>query len=94
MGWEETSKAPGCNGKLLAMRSNTRRSKNWPEDLINSLVAPPWERDMVSNVWLPADSAVVGEADLEVVTAAVVVVSPEFEQAVNVPIVVGGGSSS
>ena len=92
MGWEETSKAPGCNGKLLAMRSNIRRSKNWPEDLINSRVAPSWERDMVSSCWLPADLAVLVEADLEVVTAAVLEVSPELEQAVTVPLVVGRGS--
>ena len=94
MGWEETSKAPGFNGKLLVMRSKIRRIKNWPGDLINSLVAPSWERDMVSDRWLPADLAVVGEADLDVRTAAVLVVAPEFEQAVNVPLVVGRGSSS
>ena len=76
------------------MRSKIRRIKNWPEDLINSLVAPSWERDMVSKCWLPADLAVVGEADLEVRTAAVLVVAPELEQAVNVPLVVGRGSSS
>ena len=61
------------------MKSKIRRIKNWPDDLINSLVAPPWERDMVSYGWLPADVVVVGEADLEVRTAAVLVVSPEFE---------------
>ena len=94
MGWEETSKAPGFNGKLLAMRSKIRRSKNWPGDLINSQVAPSWERDMVSDRWLPADLAVVGEADLDVRTAVVLVVTPEFEQAVNVSLVVGRGSSS
>ena len=49
---------------------------------------------MVSDCWLPADVAVVGEADLDVRTAVVLVVAPEFEQAVNVPLVVGGGSSS
>ena len=49
---------------------------------------------MVSDRWLPADLAVVGEADLDVRTAAVLVVAPEFEQAVNVPLVVGRGSSS
>ena len=49
---------------------------------------------MVSNGWLPADLAVVGEADLEVVTAAVLVVVSELERAVNVPLVVGRGSSS
>ena len=76
------------------MRSKTRRIKNWPEDLINSLGAPSWERDMVSNGWLPADLAVVGEADLEVVTAAVLLVPPESEQAGNVPQAVGRGSSS
>ena len=76
------------------MRSKTRRIKNWPEDLINSLGAPSWERDLVSNGWLPADLAVVGEADLEVVTAAVLLVSPESEQAGNVPQAVGRGSSS
>ena len=94
MGWEETSKAPGFNGKLLAMRSKIRRIKNWPEDLINSLVAPSWERDMVSNCWLPADLAVLVEVDLDVRTALVLVDSPEFEQAVDVPLVVGRGSSS
>ena len=94
MGWEETSKAPGYNGKLLVMRSKIRRIKNWPEDLINSPVATSWERDMVSDRWLPADLAVVGEADLDVRTAAVLVVAPELEQAVNVPLVVGRGSSS
>merc|ERR1712215_434225 len=46
---------------------------------------------MVSDWWLPADLAVVGEADLDVRTAAV---APECEQAVNVPLVVGRGSSS
>ena len=76
------------------MRSKIRRIKNWPGDLSNSLVAPSWERDMVSDCWLPADLAVVGEADLDVRTAAVLVVSPEFEQAVTVPLVVGRGSSS
>ena len=49
---------------------------------------------MVSNGWLPADLAVVGEADLEVVTAAVLLVPPESEQAGNVPQAVGRGSSS
>ena len=76
------------------MRSKNRRIKNWPGDLMNSLVAPSWERDTVSDSWLPADLAVVGEADLEVRTAAVLVVAPECEQAVNVPLVVGRGSSS
>ena len=76
------------------MRSKIRRIKNWPGDLSNSLVAPSWERDLVSDRWLPADVAVVGEADLDVRTAVVLVVAPEFEQAVNVPLVVGGGSSS
>ena len=76
------------------MKSKIRRIKNWPDDLINSPVATSWERDMVSDGWLPADVAVVGEADLDVRTAAVLVVSPEFEQAVTVPLVVGGGSSS
>ena len=76
------------------MRSKIRRIKNWPGDLNNSLVAPSWERDMVSDGWLPADVAVVGEADLDVRTAVVLVVAPEFEQAVNVPLVVGRGSSS
>merc|ERR1712215_79961 len=94
MGWEETSKAPGFNGKLLAMRSKIRRSKNWPGDLINSQVAFAWERDMVSDRWLPADLAVVGEADLDVRIAVVLVVTPKFEQAVNVPLVVGRGSLS
>ena len=94
MGWEETSKAPGCNGKLLAMRSNIRRSKNWPEDLINLLVAPSWGREMVSSCRLPVDLAVVVEVDLDVRTALVLVDSPEFERAVDVPLVVGRGSSS
>ena len=76
------------------MRSKIRRIKNWPGDLRNSLVAPSWERDMVSDCWLPAGSAVVVEADLDVRTAAVLVVAPEFEQAVNVPLVVGRGSLS
>ena len=76
------------------MRSKIRRIKNWPDDLINTLVAPSWERDMVSDGWLPADVALVGEADLAIRTAAVLVVPPEFEQAVNVSLVVGGGSSS
>ena len=49
---------------------------------------------MVLACWLPVEVAVVGEADLDVRTAAVLVVSPEFEQAVNVPLVVGRGSSS
>ena len=84
----------GFNGKLLIIKSESRRIKNWPGDLSNSLVAPTWERDMVSDRWLPADSAVVGEADLDDRTAAVLVVAPEFEQAVNVPLVVGRGSSS
>ena len=76
------------------MRSKIRRIKNWPDDLMNSLVAPSWERDMVSDCWLPADLAVVGEADLEDRTAAVLVVVSELERAVNVPLVVGRGSSS
>ena len=76
------------------MRSMSRRIKNWPEDLINPLGVPSWERDMVSNGWLPADLAVVGDADLEVVTAAELLVSPEFEQAGNVPLAAGRGSSS
>ena len=76
------------------MKSKIRRIKNWPDDLINSLVAPSWERDMVSSCWLPADLAVLIEADPEVVTAAVLLVSPEFEQAGNVPLAVGRGSSS
>ena len=75
------------------MRSKIRRIKNWPGDLINSLVAPSWERDMVSDGWLPAGSALVGEADLDVSTSAVLVVAPEFEQAGNVLLVVGRGSS-
>ena len=82
MGWEETSKAPGFNGKLLAMRSKIRRSKNWPGDLINSQVAFVWERDMVSDRWLPVDLSMV------------LVITPKFEQAVNVPLAVGRGSSS
>ena len=49
---------------------------------------------MVSNGWLPADLAVVGDADLEVVTAAELLVSPEFEQAGNVPLALGRGSSA
>ena len=49
---------------------------------------------MVSSCWLPADLAVLIEADPEVVTAAVLLVSPEFEQAGNVPLAVGRGSSS
>ena len=49
---------------------------------------------MVSDRWLPADLAVVGEADLNVRNAVVLVVTPEFEQAVNVFLVVGRGSSS
>ena len=49
---------------------------------------------MVLACWLPVEVSVVGEVDLEVRTAAVLVVAPEFEQAVNVPLVVGRGSSS
>ena len=87
-------KAPGYNGKLLRIRSKSRLIKNRPGDLSNSLVAPFWERDMVTDCWLPADLAVVGEADLDVMAAAVLVVALECEQAVNVPLVVGRGSSS
>ena len=94
MGWEETSKAPGFNGKLLAMRSKIRRSKNWPGDLINSQVAFAWERDMVSDRWLPADLALVEEADPDVRIVLLLVVTPKFEQAVNVSLAVGRGSSS
>ena len=61
---------------------------------MNPLVAAVWERDVVSDCWLPAELAVVGEADLDVRTAAVLVVAPECEKAVNVPLVVRGGSSS
>ena len=61
---------------------------------MNLQVAPVWERDMVSDRWLPADLAVVGEADPDVMTAAMLVVSPGFEQAGTVPLVVGRGSSS
>ena len=82
MGWKETSKAPGFNGKLLAMRSKNRRSKNGPGDLINSQVAFAWERDMIPDRWLPANLAVV------------LVVTPKFEQAGNVSLAVGRGSSS
>ena len=49
-------------------------------------VAPAWERNMVSVCWLPADLAVVGEADLDVRTAAVLVVAPESEQAATGPL--------
>ena len=49
-------------------------------------MAPAWERDVVPNCWLPADLSVVGEADLDVRTAAVVVAAPEFEQAANGPL--------
>ena len=76
------------------MRSKIRRIKNWPGDLINSLVAPSWERDMGSNCWLPAELAVLVEVDLDVRTALVLVDSPEFERAVDVPLVVGRDSSS
>ena len=72
--------------------SKIRRIKNWPGDLNNSLVAPAWERDMVSDGWLPADVAVVGEADLDVRIAAVLVVSPEFEQAGTVLLVAEGAA--
>ena len=53
-------------------------------------MATAWERDMVPACWLPVEVSVVGEVDLD---AAVLVVAPEFEQAVNVPLVVGRGSS-
>ena len=49
---------------------------------------------MVSDRWLSADLAVVGEADLDVRIAVVLVVTPKFEQAVNVSLAVGRGSSS
>ena len=87
-------KAPGYNGKLLRIRSKSRLINNRPGDLSNSLMATAWERDMVLACWLPVEVAVVGEADLDVRTAAELVVAPEFEQAVNVPLVVGRGSSS
>ena len=54
-------------------------------------MATVWERDMGLACWLPGEVSAVGEVDLD---AAVLVVAPEFEQAVNVPLVVGRGSSS
>ena len=53
-------------------------------------MATVWERDMGLACWSPGEVSVVGEVDLD---AAVLVVAPEFEQAVNVPLVVGRGSS-
>ena len=76
------------------MKSKNRRSKNRPSGLSNIPVAPAWERNVVPNCWLPADLSVVGEADLDVRIAVVLIVAPELEQAVNVPQAVGGGSSS
>ena len=75
------------------MRSKIRCIKNWPGVLNSLLVAPSWGRVVVLNGWLPADVAVVGEADLDVRTA-VWVVPPAVEQAVNVPLAVGRGGSS
>ena len=62
---------PGFNGKLLISKSESRRIKNWPGDLSNSLVATVFGREMLPNWWLPAELAVVGEVDLDVRTAAV-----------------------
>ena len=41
---------------------------------------------MEPDCWLPVEVSVVGEADLDVRIAAVVVVTPEFEQAADGPL--------
>ena len=57
-----------------------------PGGLNNTLAATALERDTVPFCWLPADLSVVGEADLDVRTAAVLLAVPELVQAVNSPL--------